>query len=107
MQMDITQTKKVEGNLLAALAMYALIAKRQGRAEMFEWATDTLARLDFFKDAPEDAGHLDRAIRAGLLGYAGTAAMEGNQAAEKLALEAFKEFGFALHFSALPTTATP
>ena len=103
-EMETTKTKQVEGSLLAALATYALIAKRQGRTEMFEWAQDTLARLGFFNDAPDDAGRLDRALRAGLLGYAAVAATEGNQPAEQLALDAFKEFGFALQLAALPNT---
>jgi type VI protein secretion system component VasA len=102
--METTKTKQVEGNLLAGLATYALFAKRQGRTEMFEWAEQTLARLGFYADAPEDASRLDRAIRAALLGYAGTAAMEGNQAVEQLALDAFKEFGFAQQLAALPNT---
>ncbi len=103
--METTKLKAVEGNLLAALATYALIAKRQGRTEMFEWALDTLARLDFFRDAPEDKGHLDRAIRGGLLGYAAVASLESNQPAEQLALDAFREFGFALQLAALPNTS--
>src|SRR5258708_32742314 len=102
--MESTKTKEIAGNLQAALATYALIAQRQGRPEMFQWAQDTLARFDFFKDAPDDAGRLDRAIRAGLLGFAAVAATENNQAAEQLGLDAFKEFGFALQLAALPNT---
>jgi hypothetical protein len=102
--METTKLKAVEGNLLAALATYALISKLQGRTEVFEWALDTLGRLGFFHDAPEDTGRLDGAIRGGLLGFAATAALESNQAAEKLALDAFKDFGFALQLAALPNS---
>jgi len=71
---------------------------------MFAWATDTLARLGFFNDAPEDNGSLDRALRGGLLCYAAVAATENNQTAEKLALDALRDFGFAQQLAALPNT---
>jgi hypothetical protein len=91
-----TKLKQVEGNLLAALATYALLARRQGRTEVFEWAQETLARLGFFDDMPEDISRFDGAIRAGLLGFAATAALESNQATEQLALDAFLEHGVAV-----------
>jgi hypothetical protein len=102
--MENTKTKQVEGSLLAAIATYALIAQRQGRPEMFAWATDTLAHLGFFADAPEDAGRLDCAIRGGLLSYAAVAATESNPVAEKIALDALREFGFSLQLAALPNS---
>jgi hypothetical protein len=88
--------KQVEGNLMAALATYALVARRQGRAEVFEWAQETLARFGFFDDMPSDISRLDGTIRAGLLGCAAIAALENNQAAEQLALDAFLEHGVAV-----------
>jgi len=91
-----TKLKQVEGNLLAALATYALFAKRQGRTEVFEWAQDTLARLGFLMTCRKKQAVLDGPIRAGLLGLAATAALESNQAAEQLALDAFLEHGVAL-----------